>query len=268
MNLISYDSFYYDNPSKSIDLKDNFFIEKNKPEPEYVDNININCLSNIMTCILPDEVEIYPQRYFKTSPPKSKSNKRGRKKFGTKAISEIKHGKFGSDIIREKIKRRFIQSIKNYLNSLYNKYFNKKKGKSHNFLEKIKTKFTSHLARDKNLEYFSMTLREFFSSDLSGKYTKMDKKYNKKNIDILIKENKEKEIIKLLNKTLEEVYEIYINKEIPEFSLEHDLNIIEKKDGNYYKNRYKEIALKLIRYLKKGKDDSLNIEEVDETSNK
>ena len=268
----SFDSINCDNPSKSIDLKGNIFIEK-KPT-EYIDKINVNLSSNIMICNPTDESEIDAPTFFKTSQEKSKifniekSKKRGRRKSGANASSEIKHGKFGSDIIREKIKRRFIQSIRNYLNSLYNEYFNDKKGKSDNFLEKIKTKFTSHLARDKNLEYFSMTLSEFFSTDLSDRHTKLDKKYNKKNIDILIQKNEAKEIIKLLNKTLKEVYEIYINNEIPEFSLAHDLNIIEKKEGNYYKNRYEKIALKLIAFQKKGKNDSLNIEEVDETSNK
>jgi hypothetical protein len=214
-----------------------------------------------------NESEIVQRTFFRTNQKTiqrkqifniEKSKKKGRKKFGANISSKIKHDKNSSDNIRQKIKRRFIQRIKDYLNFLYNKYFNLKNRQSDNFLKKIKPK---------NLENFSMTLRELFSSDLGSKYTKMDKKYNKKNIDILIQKNEAKEIIKLLNKTLKEVYEIYINKEIPEFSLVHDLNIIKKKEGNYYKNRYEKIAQKLIAFQKKGKNDSLNIEEVNETSN-
>ena len=221
-----------------------------------------------------NESEIVQRTFFRTNQKTiqrkqifniEKSKKKGRRKFGVNISSKIKHDKNSSDNIRQKIKRRFIQSIENYLNSLYNKYFNLKKRRTDNFIKKIKTNFTSSSDGKKNLEYFSMTLRELLSSDLGGKYTKINKKYNKKNIDILIKKNKVKEIIKLLNKTVKEVYEIYINNEIPEFSLAHDLNIIEKKFGKYYMNRYKEIALKLIViYKKKGKNDSLNIEEVDE----
>ena len=263
MSHTSYDYDYYDNPSKHFDSKDSIFIEKSPPD--YVDIKNYDISYNTMIFNPIDESEIEPQTFFITFPPISKifnikkSKNRGRIKFGSKASSEVKHDKFGSDNIKQKIKRRFIQSIRNYLNNLYNKYFCLKKRKSDNFLKKIKPK---------NLENFSMTLRELFSSDLGGKYTKMDKKYNKKNIDILIQKNEAKEIIQLLNKTLKEVYEIYINKEIPEFSLARDLNILEKKEGNYYKNRYEKIALKLIAFQKKGKNDSLNIEEVDETSNK
>ena len=263
MSHTSYDYDYYDNPSKHFDSKDSIFIEKSPPD--YVDIKNYDISYNSMIFNPIDESEIEPQTFFITFPPLSKifnikkSKKRGRIKFGSKASSEVKHDKFGSDNIKQKIKRRFIQSIRNYLNNLYNKYFCLKKRKSDNFLKKIKPK---------NLENFSMTLRELFSSDLGSKYTKMDKKYNKKNIDILIQKNEAKEIIQLLNKTIKEVYEIYINDEIPEFSLAHDLNKIEKKEGNYYKNKVKEIALQLIAFQKKEKNEPLNIEEVDETSNK
>ena len=248
MNDTSSDYDNYSNPSKRIDLKGNFFIDKK--QPEYVDNIIFDFSKIAMINYPADKSEIEPSTYFNTFSPKpkffniDKSKKRGRRKVGAKASSEVKHDKFSSDNIKQKIKRLFIQSVKDYLNSSYNKYFNLNNRKSDNFLEKIKPI---------NLEYFSMTLRELFSSDLGGKYTKMDKKYNKKNIDILIQKNEAKEIIQLLNKTMEEVYEIYINDEIPEFSLAHDLNIIEKKEGNYYKNKVKEIALKLIAFQKKGK---------------
>ena len=267
---MAFDPFDDDNSFEYIDLKDNYFIEEEKKPMEYkeIQNIHFSAKTMIFNCS--DENEIDSQTYFKTSSKKTKIfkikkiKKRGRRKFGANISSKINHDKNSSDNIKQKIKRLFIQSVKDYLNSLYNKYFNLKNRKSDNFLKKIKTNFTSSLDGNKNLENFSMTLRELFSSDLGGKYTKMDKKYNKKNIDILIQKNEAKEIIKLLNKTLKEVYEIYINNEIPEFSLAHDLNIIEKKFENYYMNRYKEIASKLIvTYKKKGKNDSLNIEEDD-----
>jgi len=262
---MNFDSFDDDNSFKCIDLKGNYFIEEEKKPMEYkeIQNIHFSTKTMIFNCT--DESEIDSQTYLKTSSKKTKIfnikkfKKRGRRKFGAKISSKIKHGKNSTDLIRQKIKRRFIQSIRNYLNNLYNKYFCLKKRKSDNFLKKIKPK---------NLENFSMTLRELFSSDLGSKYTKMDKKYNKKNIDILIQKNEAKEIIQLLNKTIKEVYEIYINDEIPEFSLAHDLNKIEKKEGNYYKNKVKEIALQLIAFQKKEKNEPLNIEEVDETSNK
>ena len=263
-----------ENPKSNIE--NYYFIEKENKITEHEGELDVSIFefNRIYNNDTDNEDEIAQRTLYRTNQNKilrkqifniEKSKKRGRRKFGTNISSKIKHGKNSTDLIKQKIKRRFIESVKKYINNLYNRYFNLKKRRTDNFIKKIKTNFTSLLAENKNLEYFSMTLRELLSSDLSGKYTKMDKKYNKKKIDILIQKNKVKEIIKLLNKTLKEVYEIYINNEIPEFSLAHDLNIIEKKFGKYYMNRYKEIALKLIvTYKKKGKNDSLNTEEVDE----
>ena len=263
-----------ENPKSNIE--NYYFIEKENKITEHEGELDVSIFefNRIYNNDTDNEDEIAQRTLYRTNQNKilrkqifniEKSKKRGRRKFGTNISSKIKHGKNSTDLIKQKIKRRFIESVKKYINNLYNRYFNLKKRRTDNFIKKIKTNFTSLLAENKNLEYFSMSLRELLSSDLSGKYTKMDKKYNKKKIDILIQKNKVKEIIKLLNKTLKEVYEIYINNEIPEFSLVHDLNIIEKKFGKYYMNRYKEIALKLIvTYKKKGKNDSLNTEEVDE----
>ena len=263
-----------ENPKSNIE--NYYFIEKENKITEHEGELDVSIFefNRIYNNDTDNEDEIAQRTLYRTNQKIiqrkqifniEKSKKRGRRKFGTNISSKIKHGKNSTDLIKQKIKRRFIESVKKYINNLYNRYFNLKKRRTDNFIKKIKTNFTSLLAENKNLEYFSMSLRELLSSDLSGKYTKMDKKYNKKKIDILIQKNKVKEIIKLLNKTLKEVYEIYINNEIPEFSLVHDLNIIEKKFGKYYMNRYKEIALKLIvTYKKKGKNDSLNTEEVDE----
>ena len=262
-----------ENPKSNIE--NYYFIEKENKITEHEGELDVSIFefNRIYNNDTDNEDEIAQRTLYRTNQNKilrkqifniEKSKKRGRRKFGTNISSKIKHGKNSTDLIKQKIKRRFIESVKKYINNLYNRYFNLKKRRTDNFIKKIKTNFISSDTY-KNLEYFSMTLRELLSSDLSDKHTKIDKKYNKKNIDILIQKNKVKEIIQLLNKTLKEVYEIYINNEIPEFSLVHDLNIIEKKFGKYYMNRYKEIALKLIvTYKKKGKNDSLNTEEVDE----
>jgi len=271
----TFDVFENDENPKS-NIENYYFIEKENKITEHEGELDVSIFefNRIYNNDTDNEDEIAQRTLYRTNQKIiqrkqifniEKSKKRGRRKFGTNISSKIKHGKNSTDLIKQKIKRRFIESVKKYINNLYNRYFNLKKRRTDNFIKKIKTNFTSLLAENKNLEYFSMTLRELLSSDLSGKYTKMDKKYNKKKIDILIQKNKVKEIIKLLNKTLKEVYEIYINNEIPEFSLVHDLNIIEKKFGKYYMNRYKEIALKLIvTYKKKGKNDSLNSAEDNE----
>ena len=99
-----------------------------------------------------------------------------------------------------------------------------------------------------------MTLRELFSSDLGNKFKKINKDYNKNNIEKLYQKNKPKEIIELLNKTIKEVYEIYINNEIQEFSLDNDLKEIEKENGTEDANIFKTRANKLIENPKKKEE--------------
>ena len=64
-----------------------------------------------------------------------------------------------------------------------------------------------------------------------------------------------KNLIEFLDKTIEDVYKIYISDEkdkIPEFNLENDLGSIKEdinEKGENYKIKYKEYALDLISIL-------------------
>ena len=258
INMINnnFDVFENDENPKS-NIENYYFIEKENKITEHEGELDVSIFefNRIYNNDTDNEDEIAQRTLYRTNQNKilrkqifniEKSKKRGRRKFGTNISSKIKHGKNSTDLIKQKIKRRFIESVKKYINNLYNRYFNLKKRRTDNFIKKIKTNFTSLLAENKNLEYFSMTLRELLSSDLSGKYTKMDKKYNKKKIDILIQKNEAKEIIKLLNKTIKEVYEIYINNKINEFSLDNDLKEIEKENGIEDAKIFEARAKKLI----------------------
>ena len=68
-----------------------------------------------------------------------------------------------------------------------------------------------------------------------------------------MKENELSEIIKFLNKTVKDVYEIYIGKNslIDDFNIKDDLKKIEKKKGKEYAEKYKNIAMELILKIKK-----------------
>ena len=54
-----------------------------------------------------------------------------------------------------------------------------------------------------------------------------------------------------MNKTIKEAYEIYINDEIPDFSLYNDLKEIEKNNGIDDANIFKARAKKLMENPKK-----------------
>ena len=269
----SFDDYNEENFSEPNIGKD-LFIEKENNITEYERNFDVNQFCNNGNNDYDNESEISPSIIFLLNQSTNqktkifdieKKNKKGRRKKVDNNRKEIKHGKTASDIIKQKIKTRFVKSTMNYLNDLYKKYPSNNKRKAKIFLRKIKTDFTKNLKKNRILEYFSKTLRQFYSSNLGGHFKRVNKDYNKHNIEILIQKNKAKDIIELLNKTLEDVYKIYINDEISEFSLMNDLKEIEEQYGTAYMKRYKEIALKLIiNYKKKGKKDSLNSAEDNE----
>jgi len=172
---------------------------------------------------------------------KEKIKKKGRRNSKETFLFKSKHDKNSSDNMRKKIKRQFIKSIITYINQLL-----QKNQKSKILIYKIIPDFCNASKKEDNNKYLSMTLRELFSSDLGSKFKNINKDSNKNNIEKLYKKNKPEEIIKLLNKTIKEAYEIYINDEIPEFSLYNDLKEIEKKDGIDDANIFKARAKKLI----------------------
>mgnify|MGYP007056213395 CR=1 FL=1 len=58
---------------------------------------------------------------------------------------------------------------------------------------------------------------------------------------MVIKNNEAKDIINILNKSVKDMYEIYIdeNKKIEEFHLDYDLIEVEKRNGNDYAKNIK-----------------------------
>ena len=184
---------------------------------------------------------------------KEKIKKKGRRNSKETFLFESKHDKNSSDNVRKKIKRQFIKSIIKYINQLYINLLQKNK-ESKILIYKIIPDFCNASKKEDNNKYLSMTLRELFSSDLSNKFKNINKDYNKNNIEKLYKKNKPEEIIDLLNKTIKEANEIYINDEIPEFSLYNDLKEIEKNNGIDDANINKKRAKKLMENPKKSEE--------------
>ena len=185
---------------------------------------------------------------------KEKIKKKGRRNSKETILFKSKHDKNSSDNMRKKIKRQFIKSIIKYINQLYIKYLPQKNKELKILIYKIIPDFCNASKKEDNNKYLSMTLRELFSSDLGNKFKNINKDYNKNNIEKLYKKNKPEEIIKLLNKTIKEAYEIYINDEIPEFSLYNDLKEIEKNNGIDDANIFKARAKKLMENPKKSEE--------------
>ena len=165
------------------------------------------------------------------------------------------HWKASEDNIIRKAKIYFVNSVLRYINNQHKIYqekkFNKKCHKK--LIQKIKPNFTKYLKKINEQKFLSKKICEILKEKVSIKCSKHDSNYNKIQIEKIMKENELSEIIKFLNKTVIDAYEIYIGKNnlIEDFNINDDLKKIEKKNGKEYAEIYKNIALELISKIKK-----------------
>ena len=178
------------------------------------------------------------------------STKKGRRHLNKFFASKAKHNKNSGDNITTKVKRQFINRTFNYINKKYKEYLSKNKLKKHILLKRIDPTIYNNSSKKNNQEFLGLYLYQLFSVDISDKYSNFikshSKRYNKEQIESLIKKNKAKEVIDILNLTVKEMYEKYINNVIEDFCLEKDLIEIEEKEGTEYKNKYKAKAEKFL----------------------
>lgn len=186
--------------------------------------------------------------------------KRGRLGKNAKPSYILKHNKFSRDDVIQKVKRHFINRLLKYINVIHKDFKQKQnvKKKVKPLLISINPEKYNFYNNKKNIEFLNYTIEDLFSAEISIRNCNFLRKhssdYNKKQMSLLKKENKAKEVIKVLNSTVKEMYEKYIKNELDEFNLEDDLIEVEKKDGEEYKNLYKEIAQELINHFYKKKE--------------
>ena len=185
-----------------------------------------------------------------------KKKNMGRRKKEKKYKTKASHNKFNKDNIVRKIKIHFLNAGIKYINKKYNEFQKLKlKRTKQKFLQKLEQKYTDYLTKKEEKIFLSKKLNEILSDTVSKRCKNHNKDYNKKNIKKLINNGEPKNLIEFLDKTIEDVYRIYISEEkdkIPEFNLENDLTLIEEdinEKGENYKIKYKEYALDLITIL-------------------
>ena len=186
-----------------------------------------------------------------------KKKNMGRRKKEKKYKTKASHNKFNKDNIVRKIKIHFLNAGIKYINKKYNEFQKLRlKRTKQKFLQKLEKKYTDYLTKKEEKIFLSKKLNEILSDTVSKRCKNHNKDYNKKNIKKLINNGEPKNLIEFLDKTIEDVYRIYISEEkdkIPEFNLENDLMSIEEdinEKGENYKIKYKEYALDLISILK------------------
>ena len=113
-----------------------------------------------------------------------------------------RHNKFSEDNIIRKIKCRFLEKCRMYINNEYRKYKLKHRHqiKKDDWIQRINPKVSRIIKRDDNLKWLKSKLYEIYSEKVSVKCSLHKPDHNKKEIQKLLKKNKAKDVINILNK--------------------------------------------------------------------
>ena len=239
-------------------IKDNFIPKTNYNIDNNYDKTNLNDNNGKKTkitknnkiiggSVVANKTRTEKNKIFDTK----KINKRiGRRKQDKPELYkyEAVHTKYRQDNIIQKIKIYFINSTMALINKKYNEYLNTNSKKR--LIQKIKPNFTKIFTKKGNQEFLEKKLKVVFSEELSERCSTFhDKKnYNKEQIEKLYEKNKAKDVINILNKSLKEMYRIYImeNNEMNGYNLKYDLIQIEQKNGKEYAQEYNKKALEFL----------------------
>jgi hypothetical protein len=173
--------------------------------------------------------EIEKEKALKPTNIKVNLKSRGRMRKTDKKRLDIQHSKMADDNILKKIHSNFIKSIRKWLNSS----FIDEKG---NFIPEYKYQFLkissiiigNNLKKLKVMKLMNMTFKEIFSVEISNKYKRINKDFNKKLIEEIYKENKQIYVIFILDLTFIEALHIFNRqKRIIDFE-----NIIKQRNLN------------------------------------
>ena len=152
---------------------------------------------------------------------KKNSNKKG------------KYDKFQKDNVIRRFKVFLMRNIYNYINDdSFIMNTNKDKNNKIIFLQRISLFNSKSISKKDNIKWLNSKIKDIFSEHLK-KFICFDLDYNKKLINKVIQEGKEKKIIYILNKTINEMWFAYINDDkTNEFkgfeTIKHDIKKLRK----------------------------------------
>lgn len=166
------------------------------------------------------------------------------------------HNKFSQDNIIRKFKTHLVNNYRSFINS---KLIDHSKE-----IALINGYQCQNNEIDFNLKWLKTKLKDVFSVSVSTKANKKKIYDNKKTIEEIYKEKKEKEVIKILNKTVEEAINDYIgikNKGNELKNLKNDVDELrEKGESKDYVNKYIYVATNFEKiYLNKIPRRKINI---------
>lgn len=244
----------FNNMPKFFFSKNNFVFDSNDDSFYFLDENALN-LGNILQQEIPKNYYLNQQKNEEMIIPNEKDNnnifndiilkklktkifnikkeiKLGRKKKSS--VKKGKHDKYVTDNIIRKFKVHLLKNIFNFVNScfLINKCKNKRKNII-NVIKKLSSFDIKSISKEDNLKWLDTPLKIIFSQNITTKIINCDKNYNNRLIKRIYEKGEEKEVIEILNKTIREMWNIYINNSIEKNyigfkTLKDDLNDLKK----------------------------------------
>ena len=160
--------------------------------------------------------------------------------------SGSKHDKYSLDNIRRKVKRAFINSLKNCINILIS--ISPKLPKNKKFkLQKINSAYLNSMKKDLNLAILDLPAKDFLSKEICKKCKKLYDKHNEYLIKLIYEVN-DTIITQVLDKSMRELLAIFCNDLVEDdvFKYLKRLNIFIKeylsKESEEYIDLFKEQA--------------------------
>ena len=143
-----------------------------------------------------------------------------------------KHDKYQRDNVIRRFKVFLMKNIYNYINHSFIINNNRENNNIVNVLQRISSFNSKSISKKDNIKWFNSKIKDVFSENLK-KYTCYDLDYNKKLINKVIQEGKEKNTIYILNKTIKEMWFAYINDDknndfIGFETIKHDIKKLRK----------------------------------------
>ena len=184
--------------------------------------------------------------------------------------TEGDHTKKNKDNIETKVKVLFYESMTDYANELIEDYQSPNGNGTFCLLKNIDSKIKKQCSKRENLKLLDNTARDMLSAKISPKYLNFAPDYNKKVIDEIYREGKDKEVISFLDQKVLLFYNKFIedDKKSGKFKTlaYHIESLKEKEDEKYLasvvstaKNFEKDTRRKKSREKKKKKQKYINI---------
>ncbi len=137
-----------------------------------------------------------------------KITKRGRiKKNSSK---KGKHDKNNRDNIIRKFKVKLMNSLYDYINRSFIINTNRQTQKI-KIIKKLSSKDIKSIKKEDNIKWFNSQIKNVFSQNISTKIAHYDLDYNSKLINKIYLKGQEKRVINILDKTIKEMWLVYVN---------------------------------------------------------